>query len=241
MSAFEKAAGRYELFDALSWIKQLEGQQAADTYKGTESALAQSYKQHEEQVQQQMKQGQGGSRSSLANDPVLDPMGLIARGQASMDNDPKARRCLELGGTLDGCEGLGAIAGMASLMVPGGGDDDPNAPPPVNGIVFSGTYHSRSELPSLSFGIGSATLENCGSLVAEDHNYTLRKSGITLQLILQNEPDPTVVTMHPDGTLSGPGSILVKGRIITGYTTTTSQVMVNGAPVAAQGYDCNGP
>jgi hypothetical protein len=47
--------------------------------------------------------------------------------------------------------------------------------------------------------------------------------------------------MHPDGTVSGPGSILVKGRIITGYTTTTSQVMVNGSSAAAQGYYCNGP
>jgi hypothetical protein len=33
----------------------------------------------------------------------------------------------------------------------------------------------------------------------------------------------------------------VKGRIITGYTTTTKTVMVDGAPAAAQGYYCNGP
>ena len=241
VSAFQQLEGRYEINNALDWIKQLEGQQAADTYKGTEAALAQSYKQHEDQLQQQMKADQGGGRSSLANDPVLDPMGLIARGQASMDNDPQTRRCLELGGTLDGCEGLGALGGMASLMFLGAGDDDPNAPPPVNGVVLAGTYHSRSELPSLSFGAGAATVQNCGSLVPDDHNYTVRKSGSTLQLVLENEPNPIVVTMHPDGTLSGPGSILVKGRIITGYSTTTTQVMVNGAPAAAQGYSCNGP
>jgi hypothetical protein len=241
VSAFQQLEGRYEINNALDWIKQLEGQQAADTYKGTEASLAQSYKQHEEKLQQQMKQDRGGGRSSLANDPVLDPMGLIARGEASMDNDPKTRRCLELGGTLDGCEGLGAMAGIASLLLPGAGDDDSNAPPPVNGVVLAGTFHSRSELPSLSFGAGSATLQDCGSLVADDHNYTVRKSGSTLQLVLWNEPDPIVVTMHPDGTLSGPGSILVKGRIITGYTTTTSTAMVNGAPAAAQGYYCNGP
>lgn len=241
VSALEKAAGKYELFNALDWIKQLEGQQAADTYKGTEASLAQSYKQHEDQLQQQMKQDQGGGRSSLANDPVLDPMGLIARGQASMDNDPKMRRCLELGGTLDGCEGLGAMTGMASLLLPGSGNDDSNAPPPLNGVVLAGTYHSRSELPSLAFGAGTVILQDCGTLIPEDHSYTVRKSGSNLQLVLSNEPAPIVVTMHPDGSLTGPGSILVKGRIITGYTTTTSQVMVNGAPAAAQGYYCNGP
>jgi|GEM_PF-1955833 len=241
VTAFQQKEGRYEIYNALDWIKQLEGQQAADTYKGTESALAQSYKQHEEKLQQQMKQDQGGGSSSLANDPVLDPMGLFARGQASMENDPNVRRCLELGSSLDGCEGVDALMGMASLLMPGAAADDPNAAPPVNGVVLAGSYHSRSELPSLSFGAGSATLQDCGSLVADGHDYTVRKSGNALQVVLWNEPEPIVVTMHPDGTLSGPGSILVKGRIITGYTTTTSQVMVNGAPAAAQGYYCNGP
>jgi hypothetical protein len=33
----------------------------------------------------------------------------------------------------------------------------------------------------------------------------------------------------------------VKGRIITGYSTTTKTMMVDGAPAGPQGYDCNGP
>ena len=56
MKAFQQLEGKYEIMNALGWIKQLEGQQAADTYRGTESSLAQSYKQHEDQLQQQMKQ-----------------------------------------------------------------------------------------------------------------------------------------------------------------------------------------
>ena len=239
--AFQQLAGRYELFNALNWIKQLEGQQAADTYRGTEASLAQSYKQHEDQLQQQMKQDQGGSRSSLAGDPVLDPMGIFAGAQANREKDPELRRCLELGGTLDACEGLGAMEGMASILMPFAGKADPNAPPPVAGVILVGTYHSRSQLPSLSFGSGSATIQDCGSLVPDDHDYSLRKSGSIVQLVLANEPEPIVVTLQPDGTLSGPGSVLVKGRIITGYTNTTKTVMVDGAPAAAQGYYCNGP
>lgn len=241
VKAFQQLEGRYEIMNALSWIKQLEGQQAADTYRGTEASLAQSYKQHEDQLQQQTKQDQGRGRSSIAGDAVLDPMGIFAGAEANREKDPELRRCLELGGMLDACEDLGAMEGMASILMPFAGKPDPNEPPPVAGVVLVGTYHSRSQLPSLSFGNGSATIQDCGSLIPDNHDYTLRKSGNTVQLVLANEPEPIVVTMQPDGTLSGPGSVLVKGRIITGYTTTTKTVMVDGAPAAAQGYYCNGP
>jgi hypothetical protein len=241
VKAFQQVEGRYEIMNALSWIKQLQGQQAADTYRGAESNLAQSYQQHEEKLQQQMKQDQSGGRSSIAGDAVLDPTGMFARAEANRVNDPELRRCLELGGSLDACEGIGALEGMASLLMPFGGKTDSNEPQGVAGVVFIGNYHSSAQLPSLSFGAGSATIQDCGSLVADGHDYTIRKSGNTVQFVLANEPEPIVVTLQPDGTISGPGSVLVKGRIITGYTTTTNTVMVNGAPAAAQGYYCNGP
>ena len=241
VKAFQQLEGKYEIMNALDWIKQLEGQQAADTYRGTEANLAQSYKQHEERLQQQMKQDQSGGRSSLAGDPVLDPMGIFAGAEANREKDPELRRCLELGGSVNACEGMGAMEGMASILMPFGGKADSNQASPVAGVVLVGNYHSRSQLPSLSFGNGSATIQDCGSLVADNHDYTLRKSGSTVQLVLANEPEPIVVTLQPDGSLSGPGSVLVKGRIITGHTTTTKTLMVDGAPAAAQGYDCNGP
>ena len=79
VKAFQQLEGRYEIMNALGWIKQLEGQQAADTYRGTEAALAQSYKQHEDRLQQQMKQDQGGGRSSIAGDAVPGSHGYIRR------------------------------------------------------------------------------------------------------------------------------------------------------------------
>jgi hypothetical protein len=197
VKAFQQLEGRYEINNALDWIKQLEGQQAADTYRGTEADLAQSYKQHEEKLQQQMKQDQGGGHSSIAGDPVLDPMGIFAGAEANREKDPELRRCLELGGTLDACEGLGAMEGMASVLMPFAGKPDANAAPAVAGVVLIGTYGSKSERPSLSFGNGSATIQGCGSLVADDRDYTLRKSGNTVQLVLANEPEPIVVAMQP--------------------------------------------
>ena len=115
VKAFQQVEGKYEIMNALDWIKQLQGQQAADTYRGAEANLADSYKQHEERLQQQMKKDQGNGRSSIAGDPVLDPMGIFAGAEANREKDPELRRCLELGGTLDACEGIGAMEGMASL------------------------------------------------------------------------------------------------------------------------------
>src|SRR6185312_10372585 len=241
VKAFQQIEGRYEVMNALGWIKQLQGQQAADTYRGAEASLADSYKQHEEKLQQQMKQDQGGGRSSIAGDPVLDPMGIFANAEANRVNDPELRRCLELGGSLNACEGVGAMEGMASLLFAFTGKPDPNQTPPVAGVVLIGNYHSKAQLPSLSFGNGTVTIQDCGTLVPDDHDYMLRKLGNTVQLAIENEPEPIVMTLQPDGSLTGPGSVLVKGRVITGYTTSTHTVMVNGAPAAAQGYYCNGP
>jgi hypothetical protein len=249
VKTFQQLEGKYEVMNALEWIKQLQGQQAADTYKGAEVSLAQSYKQHEDRLQQQMKQDQGGGRSSIAGDPVLDPTGMFARAEANRVNDPELRRCLELDGSLDGCEGVGAIQGLAGMLMPFAGKQDTNSPPPVAGVVFVGAYQGRSGLASINFGTNFsrepiAIVRDCGSLettIFDGHDYTVRKSGNTVQLVLVNEPNPIVVTLQPDGSISGPGSVLVKGRIITGYTTTTKTVMVDGAPAGPQGYNCNGP
>ena len=249
VKTFQQLEGKYEIMNALDWIKQLEGQQAADTYRGAEHSLAQSYQQHEEKLQQQMKQDQGGRRSSFAGDPVLDPTGMFAKAEANRVNDPVLTRCLELGETLDACEGSGAMEGMASILVPWAEKPDPNAPPPVAGVVFVGGYRGRSGSASVSFGsdLGGAPvalIEDCGSLVStivDGREYTLRKSGSAVQLVLANDPQPILFNLQPDGTIVGPGSVLVKGRIITGYTTTTKTVMVDGAPAGPQGYDCNGP
>jgi len=249
VKTFQQLEGKYEIMNALRWIKQLEGQQAADTYKGAETSLAQSYTQHEERLQQQMKQDQGGGRSSIAGDAVLDPTGMFARAEANRVNDPELRRCLELGGSLDACEGVGAMQGMTSILMPFAEKPDPNEAPPVAGVVFVGSYQGRPGLASINFvtNLGSAPVAiiwNCGTLVAniyDGRDYSLRKSGATVQLVLANEPNPILVTLQPDGTITGPGSVLVKGRIITGYSTTTKTMMVDGAPAGPQGYDCNGP
>ena len=217
VATFSHLEGNYSINNALDWIKQLEGQQAADTYRGAETSLGQSYKQHEDQMQQQMKpQQQGGG---LANDPVLDPMGIFAGAQKSTENDPKVRRCLELGGTYNECANamMGMVSALGSLLTLGASDNSSNEPP-LSGVILVGSYHSRTDLPevALTWG-GSALLQKCGTLVEDGHAYLIRKSGATTQVVVDNEPDPIALTLRSDGSLSGPGNIAVKGRVISGY------------------------
>ncbi len=241
VKAFQQKEGQYEVNNAMDWIKSLQGQQAADTYRGTEASLAQSYKQHEDKVQQEMKPSSGGD--GIAGDAVLDPTGAIARGEANRVNDPKLRRCLELGSPLDDCEGLGAVEGFASLMTMGTAKVDDDAPPVVSGVVLAGLYQGAGGQSGVSTGIGDgrAVVTDCGGLYGDPRDYRVRKTGGVTQLIIANDPQPIVVTVQPDGSLMGPGTILVSGRVITGYSTQTTQVMVNGAPAGVQGYDCGGP
>jgi hypothetical protein len=207
VTAFRQKEGQYEINNALQWIRQLQGGQAADTYKGAESSLAQSYKQHEDQLQQQMKQDNGQTGS------LMDAM--FGGGG---DLNEKQKRCLELGGAYNECAGAltDALDAMSSLLTLGAPDAS-SGPPPLNGVVLVGMYHSRTDLPEIELTTGEATLQKCGTLVDSSHPYTLRKSGSATQLVVDNEPDPIVLTLRGDGSLSGPGNISVKGQIVTRY------------------------
>ena len=155
-----------------------------------------------------------------------------------LSNDPTAvatRRCLELGGGPMTCMGKGFTNGLTGAA---GIDPESLTGPGRAGVVLSGRYRSAATLASLDFGTDNVSIADCGKLVADGHDYTISKNPNSLQVTLDNEPRPIVLTMRPDGGLSGPGLVDVKGRIIIGYHTVTSTLYVNGAP--AVGGSCGG-
>jgi hypothetical protein len=223
--AFQQKEGQYEINNALAWIKQLEGRQASDSYKGAESSLAQSYKQHEDRLQQQMKQDNGQPSG-----------GLFGGGGGSLDD--KQKRCLELGGSYKECASpmMGALTAMASLITLGASDSSSEGPPPLNGVLLVGSYHSRTDLPEIALTWdGKAFLQKCGTLVDDSHTYTIRRSGGAFQMVVDNEPDPIVLTLRADGSLAGPGTIAVKGNIIIGhhseYACTHGNCTTSSTPI----------
>ena len=227
VSAFSQLQGRYELDETFNdtWQKQLIGPQATAAYTGAVSSMAAGEAAHVAQEQQQYQQDTAPPQNTgnvMSNDPT----------------SVAARRCLELGGSNSACLGSSLIGGIVSLFTGGTGLGALTGPTRA-GVVLSGAYGQNASGAFVSFSGDTATLTNCGKLVPDDEPYSLAKSVGVLKVSMVNDPSPIVLTMRSDGSLAGPGSVTVTGRIITGYNTVTSTQMVNGVRAAPN--QCNGP
>lgn len=229
VAKFSQLEGQYSINNALDWIKQLQGQQAADTYAGTEASLQQSYQRNQDRIQQGLQQSNGESGGSLMD-------GFRAGGGGNVQLKPEQKRCLELGGTMNQC--ANAMMGLVNLIgniVTMGAEDNTPQQPPLSGVILVGKYHSRTDLPEMMLAAnGAATLSKCGTLVDGTRSYTIRKSSAATQIVVDNEPDPMVLTLRTDGSLAGPGNIQVKGSIIIGYHNVTTCTR-EGTPYASCG------
>jgi hypothetical protein len=127
------------------------------------------------------------------------------------------RRCVSSGRFPSACTGnslLGAFGQMLSQVLPGA-DKQPEPGPNMAG-VFQGAGNWRLDF------IDNGVLVNCADLSPNQESYTLDlKSGRSL-LTIATTPRPLVLTIHPDGTITGPGPVTIDGVIPGGY--------VSGAP-----------
>jgi hypothetical protein len=213
--AFERLHGQYEMNAAFSadWKKRLMGPQSAAAYKNAEAQLAATGQAHYEQEMRDYKRDRAAQQA--ADKQIFGTQGL--------SDDPTAvatRRCLELGGSNVGCMGKGFGAGFMDLF---GFDKVLEAldGPGSAGVILHGLYKNPTTTATLSFG-GGVSLGGCGKLVPATHKYTIDKRPGSLQVTVENEPHPFVLTMRPDGGFAGPGLIDVRGSIIIGYHTETT-------------------
>jgi hypothetical protein len=231
IAAFGQKEGQYSINNALDWIKQLQGNNSAVAYSNTEADLRGAQQRNNARIQKDLDQsGGGGLMGGMIAGGALDGDGNSPRSASSLSADQ--RRCLELGDSYMTCVGpggmLGAIAGLLTAALPTG-NTGPPPPPDTNGVVLVGLYHSRTDLAEIEmWSSGSATITKCGSLVDNLQPYTIHKSGGTIQITRPNEPNPIVLTLQPDGSMIGPGTIQMKGSIIIGYNNVTACTNRNG-------------
>ena len=214
--AFERLHGRYEMNGTFydDWSKRLIGPQSASAYKQAEAGLAAAGERRYQQEMQQYKQDRAAQQA--ADKQIFGTQGL--------SDDPTAvaaRRCLELGGSTLGCMGKGLSAGIMDLAGFGADAQESLMGPGRAGVVLKGLYKNSSTVTALNFDDASVSLNGCGKLADDAHNYSLEKRSGLVRITIDNEPSPIVLTMRPDGGLVGPGLIDVKGRIIVGYFTST--------------------
>lgn len=144
-------------------------------------------------------------------------------------NDPgtlAARRCVELGGSDLDCIGKGFMTGLfgGEMLDQLTGKDQHHA-----GLTMTGAYHVQGSA-SLTFDTEAVITQGCGNLLPDSRSYTVAKNGDRFVITVQTEPKPLVLSLGPDGRLTGPGLFDLKGKIISGYRDVWMQAYVNGAP-----------
>ena len=202
VKVFQQKEGRYSVNNALDWIHQLSGAQSNAAYHNAETGLAQSYNQHEAQLQQQMKQSWGGSNGQGANG-MRNDAGSVA-----------VRRCLELGGSQLQCLGKGMSTGVLDLF--GMSHSPLFQGSSFTGLTLTGQFKNGNGI-ELDFSDGTISLNHCGKLVPDAHAYTLQRNGSQILIHVNNSPAPFSVALGSDGKLRGPASAEISGKIITGY------------------------
>ncbi|HSU18252.1 MAG TPA: hypothetical protein VLI45_00785 [Acidobacteriaceae bacterium] len=225
--AFNRLEFNYMMNQGEEWSRKLMGPQSAAAYSRTLGQMNARQQAHVDAVNRRNEEAE--------NRPAEAPPTTTGPGDDN-PNDPTifaSHRCAELGGQGAACAGKGLMSGLMGLI---GMDTDVAFATSSYGVVLGGNYHSRTEVPSISFDENNAAVADCGKLVADGRKYAIRKSGLAVQVVVSAEPNPIVLNYRPDGTLAGPGTINLKGRIITGYTTSTRPLYVGGVPATCNGY-----
>ncbi len=148
----------------------------------------------------------------------LQTNAAIAQSEQSAKKDPGSvatRRCLESGRSETECLGEGMKVGLvdliggnpaASIGLPGG---DP-------GLRLTGVYSAGNF--SLSFDQTTSSV-SCGTLIPMQLPYSVERSSNQLLVKVLIQPKPIVLSLKPDGKLSGPGPTDVAGRVVSGHAT----------------------
>jgi hypothetical protein len=126
--------------------------------------------------------------------------------------DRAIRRCVTSGRLPASCTGnalLGAFGQMLSSVLPGA-DKAPKPGANMAG-VFEGPGNWRLDF------IDNGVLVNCASLSPNQEFYTLDFNSARPTLTINTTPRKLVLTLHPDGTITGPGPVTINGVVAAGY------------------------
>lgn len=166
------------------------------------------------QAFQKRQQDQYNANEKKANDQLNAANQPVTYGQPQKPRSADERavnRCLTSGRLPASCTGnalLGAFGQMLSSVLPGA-----NAAPksgPVMAGVFEGAGHWRLDF------IDGGVLVNCSYLSPDQRSYKLEFHENRTVLVIDMTPKPLLLTVHPDGTIIGPGPVTIDGVVASG-------------------------
>lgn len=160
------------------------------------------------------------AENALKNPPPQTSQLGIDNAATNQATSLAARRCLELDGSELECLGKGFMSGLETMV---GFDPSKINPSPTAraGLRVTGSFKDANGL-TLAFGDDSVAIGGCAKLVPDGHGYVVGRIGSQMAIRIDNKPQQILVAMGPDGKLTGPGPVVVTGRIVVGYHTVTT-------------------
>ncbi len=117
-------------------------------------------------------------------------------------------------GIMNSTGSTAALTGVAGMLDVLSGSNEKKTPPPA-GVRLVGNYKGPGDL-QVEFRSDLALID-C-SEVQLARPYTIEPAGPNLSVHMNNGGEPLTLTYRPDGHLSGPASIHINGRVVSGTT-----------------------
>ena len=139
---------------------------------------------------------------------------------AMRPKDPAERqmnRCISAGRLPASCTGnalLGGFTQMISSVLPSA-TQEAAAPSANAGPIMAGVFQGAGNW-RLDF-VDGGVLVNCASLSPNEETYSVKFESGRSALIVHTKPKPLVLSVHGDGTITGPGPVTIEGVVATGY------------------------
>lgn len=222
--AFDTLQFNYTLNNGDQWSRQLIGPQSAAAYTGTLNEMGARQKAHVDSINRANEEAKAAAASG-------------SNGANSKWNDPTAvatRRCAELGGTTGGCATKSFGQGLMNMI---GAQEITDTAESAGhaGVYLSGGWAGSGSTGAVGFDVNTAQVA-CGKLVPEPLAYKLQRTPSGVQVFVSSSPNMTFA-MRPDGSLVGPGLVTISGKIIVGYSNSTSTLVHQDG---SEAWGCNG-
>lgn len=117
------------------------------------------------------------------------------------------------GPTLTAGSGLASILGVVTGQTPEQATKDAQKDLPPPGLRMAGSFVSRGGF-KIEFAAAGAVLD-CGEAHVKA-GYAITRSANQVHVDVQNPGSPFSIIVQPDGSLNGPASVAVSGRVLTG-------------------------
>lgn len=141
--------------------------------------------------------------------------GLAAAQKPKTPEERAMARCITSGRLPASCTGnslLGAFSQMVSQVLPGADKEAATAAAagPNMAGVFQGAGNWRLDF------IDGGVLVNCSFLSPDQHSYSIDFKNDRTALVIDTTPKPLVLTFKSDGTIVGPGPLVIDGVVAGG-------------------------